>query len=288
MKLIVPTSTDKTRLDVYVTQSIPQTSRTFIQKLCDQGKVLVNGSSVPERYKIRPGDVITIEFDFEQAAQIPKISLPILYEDESCIVIDKPSGILTHSKGAFNPEATVATFIADKLTGFDTTDSRAGIVHRLDRATSGVILCAKTPEALTWFQTQFSKRNVKKTYYAVIAGEIDPPEAVIDIPIGRNPRNPKAFYATIHGKPARTHYRTVKSGTGYSLIELKPETGRTHQLRVHLQHLKHPIVGDNFYGGEPADRLYLHARELEITLTNSERATITSELPESFNDKVRS
>lgn len=288
MKLIVPADTEKTRLGVYVTQLVAQTSRSFIQKLCDQGKVLVNGVSEPERYKVRPGDVIVIEYDFDQSNQIPTINLPVLYEDDSCIVIDKPYGILTHSKGAFNPEATVATFIADKLTGFDASDSRAGIVHRLDRATSGVILCAKTPEVLTWFQKQFSKRNVKKTYYAVISGHIDPSEAVIDIPIGRNPRNPKAFYATIHGKPARTQYRTVETGEHYTLLELKPETGRTHQLRVHLQHLKHPIVGDDFYGGEPAERLYLHARELEITLMNSERATFTSELPESFNEKVRS
>jgi 23S rRNA pseudouridine1911/1915/1917 synthase len=286
MKLIAPELATKPRTDAYLAGAIPNVSRSFIDKLCEQGKVSVNGDIVPGRYRLKPGDEILLDYDFNQAKLIPEIELPILFENDDCIVIEKPAGLLTHSKGAFNPEATVATFIRTKISGFAQDDDRAGIVHRLDRGTSGVILCAKTPETLTWFQKQFSDRKVKKTYYAVIKGTLDPKEALIDVPIGRNPRNPKMFYPTIHGKIATTHYKVIKTNQKYSLIELKPETGRTHQLRVHLQHIKHSIVGDDFYGGEPADRLYLHAGSLEITLPGGDRRVFESKLPEAFDTKV--
>lgn len=284
MKITVPESAQKKRLDVFITEYIGTVSRSFIEKLCDGGSITVNGEKERQSYKLREGDKVVIDYDFDQATKIPEIALPIIYEDDDCIVIDKPAGILTHSKGAFNPEATVATFIADKIS--NQTGDRAGIVHRLDRATSGVILCAKTAEALGWFQKQFPSRKVKKTYYAVIEGGLSPSKALIDVPIGRNPRNPKMFYATVHGKPARTQYEVISRGLHFALVKLQPETGRTHQLRVHLQHMKHPIVGDDFYGGEVADRLYLHAAELEITLPGGKRTVFTSRLPKSFKQKV--
>lgn len=286
MKIVVPEITERTRLDVFVTSTLANVSRSFIEKLGEQSKLIVNDEVKPSRYKVKPGDVIHIDYDFDVAKLVPAIDLPILYEDDDCIVVNKPSGILTHSKGAFNPEATVATFIADKISGFSASDDRAGIVHRLDRATSGVILCAKHPSAMQWFQKQFSSRKVKKTYFAIISGEIEPKQAVIKVPIGRNPRNPKMFYATLHGKPATTEYKVIEESAKYSLLELKPETGRTHQLRVHLQYLKHPIVGDTFYGGDVAERLFLHAERLEITLPSSKRQVFTAELPPQFNEKL--
>lgn len=280
MKMIVKEIAQKKRLDVYLSENIEDVSRSFLEKLCEQHKVMVNGAVARGSHKLHEGDIIEIDFDFEEAKQIPEIDLPIIYEDEHCIVICKPEGVLTHSKGAFNPEATVATFIADKIK--DMPGDRGGIVHRLDRATSGVILCAKNPEALQWFQKQFSARKVKKTYYAIVSGLLEPEEAIIDIPIERNPRNPKLFRTSQLGKPAQTHYSTVKASSRYSMVELHPYTGRTHQLRVHLQHLKHPIVGDPLYGGEEADRMYLHAAALEITLPNSERLVFEAPVPESF------
>ena len=126
--------------------------------------------------------------------------MPIIFEDANCLVINKPVGVLSHSKGAYNPEATVATFIEPKLSGM--IGDRAGIVHRLDRATSGVMICAKTPEALSYLQKQFSQRKVKKTYYAVIPGQLEPEEALIDIPIERDPQNPKTFRASQTGRTA--------------------------------------------------------------------------------------
>lgn len=284
MEIIAPESAQKTRLDVFLTEHVGTVSRSFVEKLCAAGSVTVNGQLEPPKYKLRAGDKIVVDYDFTAAKEVPDIDLPVMYEDDNCIVINKPAGILTHSKGVFNPEATVATFIADKIS--EQAGDRAGIVHRLDRATSGVILCAKTPEALTWFQKQFSSRKVKKTYFAVIRGTLEPAKAIIDVPIGRNPRNPKMFYATIHGKQAITQYEVVQTGPNYTLVRLMPQTGRTHQLRVHLLHMKHPIIGDDFYGGEVADRLYLHATELEITLPGGTRTVFTAPLPTSFKEKV--
>ncbi len=268
------------RLDVTITKHADAVSRAFVGKLFDQNKVTVNGQKERPSYKIRENDTIEVDFDFEQAQIIPDIDLPVLYEDDDCIVINKPAGVLTHSKGAFNPEATVATFIAPKLR--DQTGDRGGIVHRLDRATSGVIICAKTPEALSFLQKQFSLRKVKKSYQAIVTGTVDPAEAVIDIPIGRNPKDPKSFYPTVHGKTATTTYKVIATDGVHTHLALYPYTGRTHQLRVHLQHIKHPIVGDILYGGEPADRMYLHATSLEITLPSSERKVFESPLPDNF------
>ena len=149
------------RLDQYVVEQIPELSRAFAAKLIEQGKVLVNGEPNKAGYKPRPADKITIDYDVAEVEKIPDIDLPVIYEDEDCIVINKPVGVLTHSKGAFNPEATVATFLRSRIDGM--SGGRAGIVHRLDRATSGIIICAKNPLALSFLQKQFSQRKAKKT-----------------------------------------------------------------------------------------------------------------------------
>lgn len=270
------------RLDVYLTECIPELSRSSVKKLCDDDKVLVNDQARPARTRLKMQDNVTVYFDPKDLTEIPLIDLPVLYEDDDCLVIDKPTGVLTHSKGAFNPEGTVASFIRPRVNGLE--GERAGIVHRLDRATSGVMICAKTPEALTWLQKQFSSRKVKKTYKAVIHGSLEAPEAVIDAPIARNSRNPKTFMVNTTGKPARTTYHTDLTGSGHSLLRLEPETGRTHQLRVHLAYLKHPIVGDTLYNGEPYTRLLLHAETLEITLPSRERKVFTAPLPPVFTE----
>lgn len=273
--------TEAPRLDVFVQTAMPRLSRAFVRRLCDDGKIMVDGKIVTKSgYKLREGDTIAIDYDEAQLDEIPAIDLPILYEDDDCVVINKPVGVLTHSKGAFNPEATVATFMRDKLQ--DMGGERAGIVHRLDRATSGVIICAKNTAALSFLQKQFSQRKVKKTYNAIIEGTLEPDEAIIDMAIERNPKAPATFRVGPNGKHATTHYKVIQTGAGNSLLELKPETGRTHQLRVHLAHVGHPIIGDPLYGGKPADRLYLHALSLEITLPNRERKIFEAPLPPAF------
>jgi len=273
------------RLDQKVVELIPDLSRGFAVRLIEDGKVSVNGTvQTKAGYKLRESDEVAVDYDVSQLEQVPDIDLPVIYEDDDCVVISKPVGVLSHSKGVFNPEATVATWLRSRLKN-GLGGERGGIVHRLDRATSGVMICAKTPEALSWLQKQFASRNVKKTYAAVVRGTLNPEEAIIDMPIGRNPKAPATFRVDAQGKHATTAYETAGANEKYSLLELKPETGRTHQLRVHLSHFHHPIVGDTLYGGEPADRLFLHAESLEITIPQGhERKVFTAPIPAEFKE----
>lgn len=274
------------RLDIFIAEHLTELSRSSIQKLINDERVWVNGQPQKTGYKLKVNDSIRIDFDTKEISVIPDIDLPIIYEDDDCIVINKPAGILTHSKGVFNPEATVASFIKNKIS-FPDELNRDGIVHRLDRGTSGVIICAKNPEVASWLQKQFAQRKVKKTYIAIVQGHMKPSEAIIDMPIERNPQKPQTFRVGINGKAAKTHYKTLQKSEDYSLIELKPETGRTHQLRVHLEHRGNPILGDVFYGGKEADRLYLHARQLELTLPSRERKIFSVEVPSEFIAKMK-
>lgn len=274
------------RLDQYVIRLLPELTRSYASKLIEQGSVKVNGEAQHKAgYKVRQTDKIEIDHNSADLPTIPDIELDVLYEDDDCSVISKPVGLLSHSKGAYNPEATVESWLKTRLKGI--TGDRAGIVHRLDRATSGVMIVAKTPEALGWLQKQFSQRKVKKTYIAVVEGELKQTEAVIDMPIERNPKKPQTFRVGSNGKSAVTAYKVIKTGSDRSLVELKPETGRTHQLRVHLTQIGHPIVGDTFYGGKTADRLFLHAKELEITIPSKERKIFSVPVPAEFEKMLK-
>jgi 23S rRNA pseudouridine1911/1915/1917 synthase len=278
---------------------LPQLSRGAASRLIKDGKVLVNGAPADKAgYKLRRGDHIDVDFNNDDYARSPDIEVPILYEDGDCLVLNKPAGLLTHSKGAFNPEASVANFVRQQIAGQTAapepagktegrkdngaTSPRAGIVHRLDRATSGVIICAKTPAAMIWLQRQFSQRKTQKTYMALVRGQLSTKHARIDMPIERNPKQPQTYRVGAGGKPARTEYQVLQESKNFSLLELRPKTGRTHQLRVHCRQIGHPIAGDEWYGGPPAERLYLHATSLEITLPKRLRQTFSAEVPASF------
>lgn len=290
------------RLDMRVIAMYPDLTRSVASKLIEKGKVTVNGKVVQKAgHKLKPGDDINAEYNYELMTAIPSIEIPVIYEDEECVVVNKPIGVLTHSKGDFNPEATVASWLAEHLVkagkkplwllekdveSGSPNNPRAGIVHRLDRATSGVMICAKTPAALAHLQKQFSQRKTKKTYTAIVSGHLKHQHAIIDMPIERNPKNPKTFHVSAGGKPSVTEFEVMKSSEAYDLLELKPVTGRTHQLRVHLHHQGHPIVGDTFYDGPKADRLYLHAHSLEITLPNKERKTFVAPVPQEFKKLI--
>lgn len=273
------------RLDIYLAQKIDDLNRSTIKKLIDESKIIVNNQVQKSGYRLKYGDTIQIDEDITKKEEIPLINLKIIYEDEDCIVIDKPLGVLAHSKGSFNNEATVASFLSAKISDIPESN-RAGIVHRLDRATSGVMICAKNIESQKWLQKQFSQRKVKKTYYAVTGGHPKIDSAIIDMPIERNPKKPQTFRVGPNGKTAKTTYKVIKNNDKYSLIELTPETGRTHQLRVHLEHIKCPIVGDILYGGESASRLYLHANKLELTLPSKQRVSFESKVPNQFMEMV--
>lgn len=271
------------RLDQRVVALLPDLSRSFAAKLIEDGKVTVNGEIATKAgLKLREDDTVAVDYDTAELEQIPDIVLPVIYEDNDVVVINKPVGVLAHSKGAFNPEATVATWLRSRIKGME--GQRAGIVHRLDRATSGVMICAKNQGSLAWLQKQFSTRKVKKTYVAVVEGHFKEAEAVIDMPIERNPRRPQTFRVGSNGKVATTQYRVGATSEHYSEVELMPLTGRTHQLRVHLAELGHPIVGDELYGAHSAERMLLHAKELEITLPNRERKVFEAALPVEFKE----
>jgi len=273
---------------------MPILSRAFALRLIDDGKVTVNGVIASKGgQKLRSSDVVEIDYDHDKFT-IPEIKLEVLYEDDDCVVVVKPVGLLTHSKGAFNPDASVATWLHNRIEDKDLIaqdeyqpNNRAGIVHRLDRATSGVMICAKTAPALTWLQKQFSQRKAKKTYVAITKGHFETEHAIIDMPIERNPKKPQTFRVGINGKPAITEYEVIGTSADESELRLQPQTGRTHQLRVHLSHIGHPISGDEMYGGAQADRLYLHAHQLELTLPDRERKVFTAPVPAAFSKRLR-
>ena len=272
------------RLDTIVAKKIG-VSRSYAVKLIE-GKKVKSGSKILDKPSKKLPSDIELVIDFKKDFKYPSLDIKVLYENADVIVADKPSGILTHSKGAFNPEATLATWLHERTADLDKDDQRSGIVHRLDRGTSGAIIMAKSEEAQKYLQKQFAKRNAKKTYLALVAGDISPAEATVDIPIARNSADPKRFKVSNFGKPAQTMYKSIKTfthaGQKYSLVELYPKTGRTHQIRLHLKYLGSPIVGDDFYGGIKADRLYLHATRLELTLPDSSRKEFISPLPKEF------
>lgn len=268
------------RLDVFAAEQFPSLSRAFVQRLCGEGKILVNGNQEKHGYRLRVGDKVKIDFTMSEVDEIEDIDLPILYEDDDVLVVNKPVGVISHARGRYWNEPSVASFVR-QVTG--QPGERAGIVHRLDRATSGVMICAKNQPTLSWLQRQFSDRKVSKTYTAVVSGHLTPAEAIIDMPIERNPKAPSTFRVGSNGKAARTTYRVLGSNDDYDQVELTPLTGRTHQLRVHLAYQGHPIVGDNLYGGKPNGRMLLHAGRLELTLRSGLTIAFEAPLPGEFD-----
>lgn len=273
------------RIDVFLSAHLPALSRAFIQKLCKDNRVLINNVPCRVSDKLKLNSKVTVLYSPDEAGQIESIDLPIIYEDSDVVVINKPGGLLTHAKGSLTLEPSVASWLEPRLNSEfgPSNQNRRGIVHRLDRHTSGVMVCAKNLNAQAWLQKQFASRNVKKTYVAIVGGQVDPAAAIIDMPIERHPRMPSQFRVGAAGKKAITQYKTLKTSKLYSEIELMPQTGRTHQLRVHLKQLGHPIIGDNIYGDEKAKRMYLHAFRLELTLPNHSRRVFTAKLPPEFN-----
>jgi 23S rRNA pseudouridine1911/1915/1917 synthase len=269
----------KQRLDAYLANTLdPSISRSLWQKYIKAGAVSVNGQGVlTPKQEIIATDDITVNFP---EAKAMSHNINVLYEDTDVVVIDKPVGILTHAKGGIPGEQTVADFLRPRTT-YAAESNRPGIVHRLDRHTSGVLIGARTPEAAADLQQQFAHRTVQKTYLAIVQGVPQLNTAQIDLPIGRHPTHPSTFRVDSKGKSAQTFYEVLATNGDKSLIKLQPKTGRTHQLRVHLAHIGTPIIGDQVYG-TASERLLLHAYRLEITLPSGERKTFEAPVPEEF------
>lgn len=270
------------RLDHYLASDFDSSiSRSLWQKYIKAGYVSINGQvAESSRHEVTEADEISVE--------IPKLDskdhdVAIVYEDDDVVVVNKPIGMLSHAKGGINLEQTVEDIFRSKLTEGEDV-SRGGVVHRLDRATSGLMIGARNESSAKFIQKQFSNRTVDKVYYAVVEGELKTPKAMIDLPIARHPNKPSTFRVDPSGKPAKTLYEVVDFQDGLSLVRLMPETGRTHQLRVHMSYLGNPILGDIVYG-KPSDRMYLHASQLGLVLPSGDKKEFKSKLPKSFTDK---
>lgn len=261
----------KTRLDVMMAGIYKSYNRSTLQKFIKNGYVKVDGRVVQKPNQKFP-DGAKIDLNVPEEMKNADIKPETIYEDENVVVLNKPVGLLSMAKGEYCPEKTLEDF--------------GLLVHRLDRDTSGVVILAKNPETQTMLRRQFQDRKAHKTYYAVVSGVPKLSEARLNLPIMRDLKRPTTFRVDPRGKAAETFYKVLKSDFLHALLELKPTSGRTHQLRVHMKYLEHPIVGDSIYGIEPADRLYLHAGSLEITLPGGVRKVFEAKLPESFYDII--
>lgn len=273
----------KDRLDQFVSDSIKSISRSSAKNLIKEGFILVNDHGVDPSYRVRKNDKVIVErpAQKEVSLQPEKIDLKIVYEDTDIIVIDKQPFLVTHPT-LDHPSGTVVNALLFHLKDLGKSDSlRPGIVHRLDKNTSGLLVIAKNENSLENLKRQFKERSVKKEYLALVNGEVEKEWGIIEGAIGRHPKFKQKFILDPAGKEAVTEYRVIKRYPKFTLVSLHPLTGRTHQLRVHLSHLRHPIVGDKLYGGKMIlNRQFLHASKLEITHpTSAKKLIFESELP---------
>ena len=267
---------EKFRLDHLLVEKYPDYNRSTLQKFIRAGYVTVNGQ-IADKPNLQFEKSATIDLNVPERQSTRQVPDPVvIYEDDHVKVVDKPAGLLSIAKGDYCSEPTLEDY--------------GLLVHRLDRDTSGVVILAKDEETRGMLRRQFQERKAHKVYYAVVHGRPKLDEAKIDLPIARDRNHHTTFRVDPNGKQSTTFYKVVKSNDIYSLIELRPVTGRTHQLRVHLQYLGVPILGDRVYGDkDDQTRLFLHAHELEITIpgptseSDNIRKTFSSPLPAEFS-----
>lgn len=275
------------RLDRFLADRLPDLSRVQVQRLIKTGLATVNDQPVKPAYRVEPGDriVVRVPEASEPVIRPEPIPLQIVYEDEYLLAVDKPAGMVVHPAAGHSSGTLVNALLAycPQVADVGGVD-RAGIVHRLDKDTSGVLLVAKDPETYAALQRQFKHRQVRKTYLALVEGRIYPKEGIVEAPVGRDQRARKRMAVTRTGRPAVTQYRAVEYFRDHTLLQVRPHTGRTHQVRVHLAWLGYPIVGDRVYGRRRQPLLphrhFLHAQELVFTHpATKEKVTLTAPLP---------
>ena len=292
-KYIVEKENVNKRIDAFLANKNPEQSRVAIQRLIENEKVLVNGKKIKPSYKIQENDEIAMEEiePVEVALKAQEIPLDIIYEDKDIIVVNKPKGMVVHP-GNGNPDGTLVNAIMaickDSLSGIG-GEIRPGIVHRLDKDTSGIIIVAKNDKAHINLSEQIKDHKVKKTYIALVKGIVKENTATINMPIGRSEKDRIKMAVTKKGKEAITHFKVLKRYDKYTLLQVNIETGRTHQIRVHLSQIGYPIVGDEVYSkGKNEWNIKgqcLHAKSLEfVHPTTGEKMYLEAPLPEYFQE----
>jgi len=262
------------RLDKYVCDKLSELSRARIQRLIAEGHVTVNDQVVKAGLKLNAGDRLKVVLPPAPPSPLTPEAIPlnIIYEDEDLLVVDKPAGLTVHPAPG-HPAHTLVNAILSRFPHLAAlSDSlRPGIVHRLDRDTSGVMVVAKNSLAQAELMEQFKAHSVAKAYLVLVKGKLTPENGVIEAPMGRDPRNRKRMAVVAGGREARTEYQVIKYIGDYTLLEVKPETGRTHQIRVHLSAIGFPVVGDKMYGVKSPflPRQFIHASRLGFSLPSS-------------------
>ncbi len=281
------------RLDTYIPSVDTDITRTSAQRLIEDGNILVNGKNAKVSYKIQENDKISVEIPKPKQIELKAQDIPIeiIYEDSDIIVVNKPKGMVVHPANG-NPDGTLVNAIMaickDSLSGIG-GEIRPGIVHRIDKDTSGLLIVAKNDNAHVKMSEQIKNHEVKKTYIALVRGVFKENEATIDMPIGRSPSDRKKMAVNKNGKNAITHIKVLKRFDKYTLLQVNIETGRTHQIRVHLSHIGYPIVGDYTYsnGKNEFDVIgqCLHAQKLEFKHPITQKdMCLEAELPQYFKD----
>jgi 23S rRNA pseudouridine1911/1915/1917 synthase len=296
IELLVPKDAARLRLDQFLARELPRFSRSRLQQLIRKEFVTLNGASARPRDLVRTGDRIEVnEPPLEKIDNQPEaIPLDVLYEDEDLIIINKPAGLVVHP-GAGHREHTLVNALLHhfpKLSGIGGKE-RPGIVHRLDKETSGCLVVARTDEAHRGLSAQFAGRSVEKIYLALVAGKLRKSAGTIEEKIGRHPvHRQRMSIGSKRGRAAKTEYRVVRSSDEISLVECKLHSGRTHQIRVHLHHLGHPVLGDKVYGAKFAKdfpRQMLHAWKLGFQHPRTgEWKNFEAALPNDFEEAVKS
>lgn len=283
------------RIDAFLTSKI-DASRVTVQRLIDEERILVNGKKTKASYKVQNGDIIEIEKEEPQEIELKaqEIPLEILYEDNDIIVVNKPKGMVVHPANG-NPDGTLVNAVMaickDSLSGIG-GEIRPGIVHRLDKDTSGAIIVAKNDKAHINMSEQIKNHEVEKTYIALVKGFVKENEATINMPIGRSTKDRKKMAVSKNGKNAVTHFKVIERFVNYTLLEVKIETGRTHQIRVHLSHIGYPIIGDEVYSNGKNEwnvsGQCLHAWKLEFNHPiTGKKISLEAEIPEYLKNIIK-
>lgn len=293
LEKIVVNDESNIRLDSYIVSKVSGLTRAAVQRLLDEENILVNSKKSKNSYKVRNGDIIEINIPDVKETSIEAQDIPIevVYEDDDIIVVNKPKGLVVHPANG-NPDGTLVNAILnickDSLSGIG-GEKRPGIVHRLDKDTSGLLIIAKNDKAHLNMSEQIKDRKVTKKYIALVRGIIQEDEATINMPIARSKKDRKKMAVDKDGKEAVTHFKVLKRFDKYTLLEIKIDTGRTHQIRVHMSEIGHPVVGDEVYSNGKNEfdvhGQMLHAKSLEFCHpVTGEKIHLEADLPDYFKE----